>query len=388
MKLEAWAAEWEVTFVADKTQVMVISRKKSPIVAIDVSDLRFKGEEVETVNELKLVGFVFDSKMIFEPMTKRTSAKGRAKIAALYRLKPFLDSSNLETMYNAFVRSSLEYGNLHYMVAAPTHLQKLDRIQATAERLGNFKVESLQARRESDASLIGLILKLLDGDGRGKLNDFEPPLEQVDPKRKGRHTLTGLQIKDKTNAKSLLGFERSISGHAHKVWQKLPQSLVLSKGDKKRQSITKNCQRVLTGKKVREEIIQNSHKKQSKQETKFEQNDQSVKYYTLAEKIGFKQSGILPLWFNEHTQILRAVDLLNCSSFSVDQSIKSIYKRLQKMAGTSHDGVLARFKEPPKYRVFQIGIWAGKENRYTYRYLGSKSSKLLFLVLATSKKNS
>ena len=40
------------------------------------------------------------------------------------------------------------------MVAAPTHLQKLDRIQAAAERLGNFKVESLQSRR--DASLIGL----------------------------------------------------------------------------------------------------------------------------------------------------------------------------------------------------------------------------------------
>ena len=24
-----------------------------------------------------------------------------------------------------------------------------------------------------------------------------------------------------------------------------------------------------------------------------------------------------------------------------------------------------QFKEPPKYRVFPIGIWAGKENRYT-----------------------
>jgi hypothetical protein len=291
-------------------------RKKSPI---DVSDLRFKGEAVETVNELKLVGFVFDSKMTLEPMIKRTSAKGRAKIAALYRLKPFLDSSNLETMYNAFVRSSLEYGNLHYMMAAPTHLQKLDRIQAAAERLGNFKVESLQSRR--DASLIGLIFKLLDGDGRGKLDDFKPMLEQVDPKRKGRHTLTGLQIKDQTHAKSLLGFDRSISGQAHKVWQKVPQSLLLSKGEDKWQSITKNCQRVLTGKKVREETIQKSQKKQSKQNTKFEQNDQSVKYYTLAEKLGFKQSGILPLGFNEHTQISRGSNLAN---ISVDQSIKSI----------------------------------------------------------------
>ena len=108
--------------------------------------------------------------------------------------------------------------------------------------------------------LTSLIFKLLDGDGRGKLDDFKPMLEQVDPKRKGRHTLTGLQIKDQTHAKSLLGFERSISGQAHKVWQKVPQSLLLSKGEDKWQSITKNCQRVLTGKKVREETIQKSQK--------------------------------------------------------------------------------------------------------------------------------
>ena len=245
-KLEAWAKEWNVTFAADKTQAMVISKKKKASV-FDISGLRFKDEEIETVSEMKLVGFVFDSKMTLEPMIKRASAKGRAKIAALYRLRPFLDSNNLATMYNAFVRSSLEYGNLHYMVAAPTHLQKLDRIQAAAERLGGFKVEPLEARR--DASLIGLIFKLLDGDGRGKLNDFKPKLENVNPKRKGRHTLSGLQLKDQTNNKSLLGYERSISGQAHKVWQKIPQSLLLSKGENKWQSITKNCQRVLTGKK-------------------------------------------------------------------------------------------------------------------------------------------
>ena len=53
------------------------------------------------------------------------------------------------------------------------------------------------------------------GDGRGKLNDFKPKLENVDPKRKGRHTLSGLQLKDQTNTTPLLGYERSISGQAH-----------------------------------------------------------------------------------------------------------------------------------------------------------------------------
>ena len=269
-KLEKWAKEWNVTFAADKTEAMVISRKKK---AFDISALRFKGEEVEQVKEIKLVGFTFDEKMTMEPMIKKASKKGRAKIAALYRLKPYLDSENLETMYKAFVRSSMEYGNLEYMAGAPTHLLKLDRIQAAAEKLGGFKVESLESRR--DASLIGLLFKVLDGDGRGKLDDFKPTIETLDPIRKGRHTTTGLQLKDQTNADSLLCFERSIAGRAHEVWKKLPQGLLTSKGEGKWQSITKNCQRALTGKKLKQE---KSEQKQSKQKTQFEWNDQSDKH--------------------------------------------------------------------------------------------------------------
>ena len=56
-------------------------------------------------------------------------------------------------------------------------------------------------------------------------------------------------------------------------------------------------------------------------ERQTKQNDQSDKFYTIAEKMGFKQSGILPLGFNKHTQILRFETL---SNFSVVQSIKSI----------------------------------------------------------------
>ena len=154
------------------------SRKKVPF---DVSRLRFQGKEIDFVKELKLVGFTFDSKMTMEPMVKKTSKKGRAKIAALFRLRPYLSSDNLELMYKAFVRSAMEYGSLEYMIAAPSNLQKLDRIQATAERLGGFKVESLESRR--DASLIGLVFKLLDGDGRGKLSSYTPEVAEIDPKK-------------------------------------------------------------------------------------------------------------------------------------------------------------------------------------------------------------
>ena len=111
--------------------------------------------------------------------------------------------------------------------------------------LGNFKVESLGSRR--DASLVGLLFKLLDGDGRGKLNDFTPTVVELAPARKGRHTITGLQLVDQTDADSLLGYERCIVGRAPKVWKKLPQDVLRDGKENGWQNITKECQRFLAG---------------------------------------------------------------------------------------------------------------------------------------------
>ena len=63
------------------------------------------------------------------------------------------------------------------MGATPTHLSKLDRVQATMERLGGFKAEPLAARRE--AALIALTLKQLDGDCRELLREYAPVLVTV-----------------------------------------------------------------------------------------------------------------------------------------------------------------------------------------------------------------
>ena len=57
--------------------------------------------------------------------------KGRSKLGAISRLRHHLDSANLETMYKSFVRSSLEYGNLEYLSAAPSHLEDLEELEET-----------------------------------------------------------------------------------------------------------------------------------------------------------------------------------------------------------------------------------------------------------------
>ena len=97
-------------------------------------------------------------------------------------------------------------------------------------------------------------------------------------------------------------------GQILSVRSKLPQELLMSKGEDKWQSRTKECQRTLIVKKSK-------HKhKQSKQKSQIEQSDQSGKYYTLAEKLELKKSGVLPLGFNKHAKILRSSNLTNSSA--------------------------------------------------------------------------
>ena len=176
----------------------------------------------------------------------------------------------------------MEYGNLEYMIAAPTTIKKLDRVQEAAEKLGGFKVESLESRRE--ASLIGFTFKILDGKGRGQLNDYIPEIVELNPIKRCRHTQTGLQVADKTTSKSLLSFERSIVGKTPKVWAKLPQDILKSRKENNWQSITKECQRFLTDKTPKSEHTTTTHR-QEKQDDAHAAHHQS-----MAETSSFKKN--------------------------------------------------------------------------------------------------
>ena len=124
-------------------------------------------------------------------------------------------------------RSILEYGSLVYMGAAKSHLDKLDRVQESAMKLCGFEIESLQSRRE--AAAIGLALDLLDGKGYGELQDHVSTL--IEPlklakKRTRQNVDAGTQLKPKTKTSSLDSFKSSYLGSIHKIWSRLPQSLV------------------------------------------------------------------------------------------------------------------------------------------------------------------
>ena len=75
------------------------------------------------------------------------------------------------------------------------------------------------------------------------LNDFTPILAEKK---------TGLQIEPNFDVRGTTKhYDRSIEGQFTKVWSKLPNELINAGRVGKWQKLTKNCQRFLTGKKLK-----------------------------------------------------------------------------------------------------------------------------------------
>ena len=279
-----WGIDNKTTFEASKTHSLLVSNKRS--LKFDISNICFGGSRVDQVSELKIVGFLFQSGMTWGSMVSKLAKKGRQRMAAFFRMKHSLSSQNLEIMYKAFVRSVMEYGHVSFRGAAVSHLNKLDVIQDRCSKIGGFELESLASRR--DASLIGLVLKLLDGDGRGEVACCTPkPLTtgknglwietvpKISHKRKAAAAselktkeilkscravggaLAGYQLENKCSADSKSLYVRSANGSASLVWSKLPQELIFEGFNAGWKSVRKNCQRFLTGKKMKVESKDN-----------------------------------------------------------------------------------------------------------------------------------
>ena len=98
---------------------MLVSLKRSARFG-GLDELRMGDMVIKQVSQMKLVGFIFDSKMTWgpRPMVDMLAKKARCKLGAIRRLRPYLDSRNLKLMSTAFVRSGMEYGSVLYMGAA------------------------------------------------------------------------------------------------------------------------------------------------------------------------------------------------------------------------------------------------------------------------------
>ena len=193
--------------------------------------MSFGAAHVKFEEELTLVGFVLDKKLTWKPMLNKVCSKGRQALGAMFRLKSLLDCSDLAILFKAFVRSTLEYGNLEYFAAVPGYLQRLDRIQATAEWLCGHSFTAIGDRRKVAA--FELVCKLLDGECVGQLQQMCPDLvveEQGLPNNATTRSQdsvseVGARIESKFRPR-LDSYKRSFAAQMGSVFGELPASVV------------------------------------------------------------------------------------------------------------------------------------------------------------------
>ena len=128
-RIASWGSKWQVRFAPHKTQMLTVSRTRTPL------SLTLEGVAIQSRDEVDVLGVTYDSALTFRSHIERLAREASGKLAALRRISWLLDRKGLEVLYKAQVRSSLEYSCLAWGGAASRHLSLLDRVQARAVRL-------------------------------------------------------------------------------------------------------------------------------------------------------------------------------------------------------------------------------------------------------------
>ena len=92
--------------------------------------------------------------------------RGKQRASQLYCCRSLLTSQDLCLMYRSWIHPVLEYGNILYTGAASRHH---DHLQTRTQQTCCSTFQLLSPR--CNAAIIGLICCLLDGEGRGNLQD-------------------------------------------------------------------------------------------------------------------------------------------------------------------------------------------------------------------------
>ena len=128
-----WAFQWKMNFNPDPTKQaheVIFSRKTKEIYH---PPLVFNNTNVSQSSSQKHLGVILDSKLIFDEHFKRVSLKISKTLGFLRKLHNLLPRSELITIYKAFVRPYLDYGDiLHDQAYNMSFHHKLESIQYNA----------------------------------------------------------------------------------------------------------------------------------------------------------------------------------------------------------------------------------------------------------------
>jgi hypothetical protein len=129
--MEAWYERWNIEINEEKTRGIYFSRSRRP----PESNLTPNGTNIPFINNVKYLGFIFDSKIIWRLHIEIIEAKA---FRTFIRVYPLLKSERLSAkiklaLHKALIRSVMTYASRAWEFAANTYLMKTQRLQNKVE---------------------------------------------------------------------------------------------------------------------------------------------------------------------------------------------------------------------------------------------------------------
>ena len=143
VRISKWASTWLVTFNPSKTETLLISRKLNRPVH---PPLYMEDHQISEVDSHKHLGLYFSHDCTWHQHINHITIKAWARINIMRKLKLKLDRKPLETIYTAFIRPPIEYGDIIWDNCSQYQKDELDKIQNEAARIttGATRLISLQ----------------------------------------------------------------------------------------------------------------------------------------------------------------------------------------------------------------------------------------------------
>ncbi len=227
-RISEWSTKWKVKMNPDKTERLVISRKRH----LHVTDLRMDDQTVKNVSEHKHLGLTIQSNGKWSSHIKETIAKAQRKVDILRSLMYKLDRPTLEKMYISFIRPILEYGNIIWANCQEHEKKEIEDVQLDAARVVTGAVrgtsheviykdcgwETLEKRRERQQMC--MLYKIVNGQVPETLSQILPMQiqDRLNYNLRQGHNLVGLRTR--TNA-----FKNSFIPATIKLWNNLDVSV-------------------------------------------------------------------------------------------------------------------------------------------------------------------
>ena len=170
-----WGDTNMVKFNATKTQACLFTAKRSPFHLTPT----FQNISVPITDSIELLGITISSKLNFGQCIESKAETAGKKLGILNKVKRYFSPEQLLILYQAQVRSCMEYcshlwdGSAKYQLAALDSVDRRARRIIGNEALCNAKLQTLDHRRK--VACLSVFYRIYFGECAQELFDLVPP---------------------------------------------------------------------------------------------------------------------------------------------------------------------------------------------------------------------